>query len=86
VDVPALWGVVIAALIAAAGALVGYGVLRQQVAALETWRVRQEILTSMQDDKIQKIMVIAERTTVNVANLTENMDRLLQMHLKSGRS
>jgi len=81
-----MWGGIIAALIAGAGALVGYGVLRQQVAALETWKIRQEILSSNQDDKIGKMMLIAERTTANLEALTRNMDGLLQIHRRRGGS
>ena len=82
-------GIDIAALVAAAGALVGYGVLRQKVAALETWKVRQENADSATAAEISRLLELSATNTANIANLTANIQRLTAhcdvMHLRNGQ-
>jgi hypothetical protein len=73
----AILGAAVMASLAAIGALVGYGALKQKVDALEGWRVRQEIEDSVRDREIQDLIKVAATTTANVNSLTENVNRLL---------
>lgn len=73
-----------AALIAAAGALVGYGVLRQKVASLETWRVLQEAQDRGRDKDIQGLLEVAATTTANVKSLSDSVKQLVEMRMRRG--
>jgi hypothetical protein len=79
-------GVGLAACVAAGGALVGYGILRQKVAALEVWKGLMEVSNTQRDHEITRLLEATATNTANIAAMTENLDRLISrcdiMHIR----
>ncbi len=74
------YGPVLTACLAAGGALVGYGMLRQKVAALEIWKELQEIANSRRDGELNKLLAATAANTANIDSLIKSVDRIVTIH------